>query len=345
MVRRKASGKLKFLLAGIGMCVTGRASNIAAAGPLALAGGRPASGIALVIPVAAVIVWAANTIVSKSAAGVVDPMAMTFYRWVIAAAALTPFCVRSLWRRRADVRPHLVRMAILAFFGMVLNQSLTYVGAHATTAMDMGLIFALIPTLTLLLNSALFAEKAAPLAIAGVVVSFVGVVVVIVAGHPQRLLFSSAVQGDLLILAASAAYALYTVLMRRWTPAAFGPWLTLYIQVLLASAMLAPMMVLASSMAIPLRGIGLVLFASIGASVVGGYLWILGIRLLGSARTAITMNLMPVFTALMANTIIGEPVRGNHWIGGALILLGVLLAQQVAVKSKINQKPHAIGAR
>ncbi len=41
-------------------------------------------------PLLAILIWAANTVVSKAAAGVLDPAAISFYRWVIAALALTP---------------------------------------------------------------------------------------------------------------------------------------------------------------------------------------------------------------------------------------------------------------
>lgn len=294
--------------------------------------------LALIVPIAAVVVWAGNTIVSRSAAGVIDPIAMTFYRWAIAAAVLTPFCLGTLWLHRREAVAQIPRMALLAFVGMVLNQLLTYFGAHATSAVSMGLIFALIPALALALASLVFGERASLPAIAGVAVSLLGVVVVIVASKPQGGAIGS---GALLILASSAAYALYTVLLKRWTPSGFGPWLTLYVQVLLATAMLAPMTVLAHSMAVPARGIGLVLFAGVGASLVGGYLWILGVRLLGSARAAITMNLMPVFTAVMAHQWIGEPIHAYHWLGGMLILAGVLSAQRISARERDLQTKGA----
>ena len=44
-------------------------------------------------PLLAILIWAANTVVSKAAAGVLDPAAISFYRWVIAALALSPFCL------------------------------------------------------------------------------------------------------------------------------------------------------------------------------------------------------------------------------------------------------------
>ena len=64
-------------------------------------------------PLLAILIWAANTVVSKAAAGVLDPAAISFYRWVIAALALSPFCLPPLWRRRRDLRPWLGKLLVL----------------------------------------------------------------------------------------------------------------------------------------------------------------------------------------------------------------------------------------
>ena len=39
-------------------------------------------------PVIAVLIWAINTIVSKMAVGVIDPAAISFYRWLLAGVLL-----------------------------------------------------------------------------------------------------------------------------------------------------------------------------------------------------------------------------------------------------------------
>ncbi len=132
----------------------------------------------------------------------------------------------------------------------------------------------------------------------------------------------------MLVVIGSAAYALYNILYRRWAPP-FGQWMNLYLQALLAVVMLLPLALTAQSLAVPRQGIGMVLFAGIGASIVAMYWWMLGLARLGSERTVVMMNLLPVFTAVMASAMLGETVQGYHWIGGGLILLGVSLVQGI----------------
>ena len=59
------------------------------------------------------------------------------------------------------------------------------------------------------------------------------------------------------------------------------------------------------------------------------HLWNIGLRELGAAQTAMSNYLMPVFTAALAWLLLGEGLQNYHWIGGALILGGLLLAGRV----------------
>ena len=50
---------------------------------------------------------------------------------------------------------------------------------------------------------------------------------------------------------------------------------------------------------------------------------------LGANTTSIFMNLMPLFTAMIAITLLGEEMHSYHLVGGGIVLLGVLLVQQL----------------
>jgi drug/metabolite transporter (DMT)-like permease len=78
--------------------------------------------------------------VSKMAAGVIDSAAISFYRWLIAGALMTPFMLTPLWRQRSTVLRHLPKLAVLGLLGMVMYQCLAYVAAQHTSATNMGLL-------------------------------------------------------------------------------------------------------------------------------------------------------------------------------------------------------------
>ncbi|MDW4562310.1 DMT family transporter [Aeromonas rivipollensis] len=277
-------------------------------------------------PLLAILIWAANTVVSKTAAGVLDPAAISFYRWVIAALALSPFCLPQLWRRRAEIRPWLGKLLVLAALGMVLYQCLAYYAAHSTSATNMGVIGSLIPLLTLLQSALFFGQRPGKQALLGMSLSLFGVLWLLGQGNPLALLHDGINPGDGLILLGSASYALYGLLIRRWQ-LPFGPWLNLYLQILLAVLLLIPVALSADSLAVPAEGWGLVLFAGLASSLLAAYCWMRGLAAMGAERTSVFMNLMPLCTALIAVITLGEPIHGHHLLGGGLILTGVMISQ------------------
>ncbi|WP_233702292.1 EamA family transporter [Iodobacter ciconiae] len=62
-------------------------------------------------------------------------------------------------------------------------------------------------------------------------------------------------------------------------------------------------------MVIPVRGIGLVLFAGVASSLIAAYCWMRGVHHLGADRTAVFMHLLPLSTALIAMFVLGEKFR------------------------------------
>lgn len=280
----------------------------------------------LLFPLMAVLIWATNTVVSKAAASVIDPAAISFYRWLIAALALTPFCLPQLWRRRHEIRPWFGKLLVLAALGMVLFQCLAYYAAHSTSATNMGVIGSLIPMLTLLLGAMFFSQHPGKQALAGMLISLFGVFWLLSKGQPLALLHDGINPGDGMMLLGSVSYALYGLLVRRWH-LPFGPWLNLYMQILLAVLLLIPVALCADSLAVPAEGWGLVLFAGLISSLIPPYCWMRAIVCLGAARTSVFMNLLPLCTALIAVISLGEPIHGYHLLGGGLILGGVMASQ------------------
>ncbi|MCZ0751642.1 DMT family transporter [Aeromonas enteropelogenes] len=281
----------------------------------------------ILFPLLAILIWAANTVVSKAAAGVVDPAAISFYRWVIAALALSPFCLPALWRRRSEIRPWFGKLLVLSLLGMVLYQCLAYYAAHSTSATNMGVIGSLLPLLTLLQGAIFFGQRPGKQALLGMSLSLFGVLWLLGQGEPLALLHSGINPGDGMMLLGAASYALYGLLIRRWQ-LPFGPWLNLYLQILLAVLLLVPVALSAESLAVPREGWGMVMFAGIASSLFAAYCWMRGLASLGAERTSVFMNLMPLCTALIAVITLGEPIHGYHLLGGSLILGGVMLAQR-----------------
>lgn len=57
-------------------------------------------------PTIAVLIWSVNVIVNKLSASVIDPAAISFYRWLLAFLVMTPFMLPTLRQHAATIRQH-----------------------------------------------------------------------------------------------------------------------------------------------------------------------------------------------------------------------------------------------
>lgn len=282
-------------------------------------------------PLCAVLIWSGNAIVSKLAAGTIEPGVIAFYRWFLAWLLVTPFMARPLWRQRHQLRPHIGKLMLLALLGMVLNQSLGYYAAQSISAVNIGIHNALIPLLTVILSLLLLREPPTLGILTGSVLSIVGLIWLVSAGQPARLLAQGMGHGDALMLLAVGCYALYGVLHKRWALPLTG-WQLLYLQMSAALIWLLPDFIRAgvihsNQWQLNSQSWPLVIYAALPASLLATWLWLEGVRQLGANRTAIFMNLLPLFTAVLAVAGLGEQLHHYHIWGGGLTLLGVLLCQ------------------
>lgn len=279
-------------------------------------------------PLFAVLIWSVNAVVSKLSASAIDPAAISFYRWLLALLTLTPFVLPGVWRNRQQVKQQWGKLFILGLLGMVLYQSLAYYAAHSVSATFMGILNAMIPLLTVLISLVLLRLTPTLGIVLGGLLSFGGLVWLVSAGQPQQLLSHGLGKGEVMMFAASASYALYGVLTKRWSITLPG-WQSLYVQIVFGVLLLTPGFIAAPDVALTAHNIPLVLFAGIPASLIAPFLWIEGVHRMGANTSSIFMNLVPIFTAIIAVLFLHETLQSYHYIGGGITLLGVLLAQRL----------------
>ncbi|MBN8757888.1 MULTISPECIES: DMT family transporter [Variovorax] len=278
-------------------------------------------------PLLAVVIWSGNTVVSKMAAGTIAPAEISFYRWLLAALLFTPLALRPVLRNWRAIRPQLGRIAVLGLLGMVVYQSLAYYAAYLTTATHMGIIGSLTPMMVLALSIVLLGQRLTAGAVAGSLVSIMGVLVVVSSGDLGTLLKSGANMGDGLMLLAMLAYAIYVILLKRWGMKGVPALQLLYLQIVFAVIALLPLYLLTPRMGLSAANLPLIGFAGLGASMLAPLVWMHTVAHIGPSRASMFFNLIPLFTALIAAVVIGESLAAYHAIGGVLTVAGVLLAE------------------
>ncbi|GBU12951.1 multidrug DMT transporter [Enterobacterales bacterium] len=279
-------------------------------------------------PLLAVLIWSLNAVVSKVSATAIDPAAISFYRWLLALLTLTPFILPGVLRNLKAIKQYWWKLLILGLLGMVLYQSLAYYAAHSVSALFMGILNSLIPLLTVIISLVVLSVVPTIGIALGGLLSLAGLIWLVSAGDPAQLLQHGIGRGELMMFAASASYALYGVLTKRWA-IPLPNWQALYVQILFGVLLLLPNFLLASNVELNAHNIPLVLFAGIPASIIAPFLWIQGVIRLGANKTSIFMNLSPIFTAIIAVLFLHEQLHSYHLIGGGITLVGVILAQRL----------------
>ena len=295
-------------------------------------------------PLLAVLIWSVNTVVSKLASSSIHPAEIGFLRWVLAAALLTPFLLPGVVRNWRAIRPQVPRILVLGMLGMVIYQTLAYYAASYTSATHMGIILCLSPLMVLAISVGLLGQPLTMGGAIGSVLALVGVVQVVTNGQPQVLLENGFNRGDVMMIIAAVAYAFYNILLKRWSMPGISTFQLLYLQMLVAIVAQLPIYLMGEKTGINAANWPLVAYAGTMASIVAPALWMTAVARLGPSRSSIFFNLTPLFTAVVAWFWLHEQLHSYHWIGGALTIAGVVLAEKwrTPVKS-VRSKAVKVG--
>lgn len=278
---------------------------------------------------AANLMWSGNWILGRALREAFDPIALNFWRWLVALAVLAPFAAGAAWQRRALIRRHAALLAFLALVGVTVFQSLVYLGLESTTAINAVLINASAPAFIVVCSWFIDGEKAGWRQLGGMLVSFAGVLIIVCRGEPARLAQLEIHSGDALILLAMPVWGIYSVLLKRCPPELRGAALT-FVLAAIGVAILVPLYFAAAPRG-PLRWptateAGAVLYVAIAASVLAFICWNRGVAVVGANAAGFTLPLLPAFGTVLAILFLGESFQGFHAAGFATLLAGVVLA-------------------
>ena len=276
------------------------------------------------------LIWAAHSIVGRLAVGQIGPMTLTCLRW---AVALIPILIAARPSLRQDwpaLRARWVYLAVMGAAGYTVFVALFYVAAHHTSALNLSIIQGAIPALVLIGARLFLKVRFSALQALGALVTMLGVAVIAAQGDPARLAVLAFNSGDVMMVVAAVLYAGYTIGLRQ-RPNVSGV------------SMLAAMAVAAFITSIPLviweimsggfiwptwGGLLALAFVALGPAFVAQLTFMRGVELIGPGRAGVFVNLVPVFGAIMAVGILGEPFAVYHVLALLLVVGGIAIAQR-----------------
>ena len=216
--------------------------------------------------------------------------------------------------------------------GFGCYQVLWTVGLTQITAGDSALIIAASPVLVALLAGAVGMDRLTRPKLAGALVAFAGVSIVIAGGH--QLLVGSSLVGDGLTLGAAALWAVYTVSGTR-VLRHIDPLRATAFAVLGGCLVLLPLgawdLVSAPPASVPPAAIVAMVYSGMLAAGIANVLVFNAIRLIGPTRASAMQLLVPGGAVVLGAIALAEPVGPWQVVGGAIIVAGVALTRRAGV--------------
>lgn len=293
------------------------------------------------------LIWGTNYALVKTAFRELDPQAFNALRLIEASAVMVGVNlvvrrfrpvgadagagvgeIASIFHTPAKVTgPEWLRLAWLGLVGHCLYQYL-FIGGLANTSVANGaLIVSASPIVITLLSTLSGNERLGALHWAGTILSFLGIYVVIGRGAQVS---EASLRGDLMLLVAVVCWALYTIgarpLMARHSPVGITA-LSMLLGTIMYLPLAAPALARVEWSAVSaLTWIKLV-YSSLFAICVAYTIWYAAVREIGSARTSVYSNLLPIVAMVTAFVWLGEPLGWDKLFGAAAVLAGVALTR------------------
>ena len=274
--------------------------------------------------------WGGNAVLGRLAVGEVSPMMVVSLRWIGTLILLLLIARKHIARDWPVLRKNLPFLAAMGALGFAGFNSLFYIAAHSTTAINLGIIQGSIPVFVLLGALVAYRTPVTSLQIAGVSITMIGVVIVGSGGDMARLAALAFNFGDIIMVGACLLYAGYTVALRQRPQVS-----SLSLLTFMAGAAFAASILFATAEATlghlqwptPMGWliIGLIiLFPSFLAQIC----FIRGVELLGPGRAGVFINLVPVFASIFAVIFLNEQFKAFHGVALALVLSGIWLSEK-----------------
>ena len=159
------------------------------------------------------VVWGLNFTAIKGALADFQPLTFNALRFGTSSL----FLLGVLWLRERSIGIHrkdLPKFVLLALVGNTAYQLFFINGIALTTATNSALILATTPIFIILFGALLDVEKVTSRVLQGVVLSFVGVLMIVLGAGGSLTFSSQSLLGDLLIVANPICWSIYTVLSK-----------------------------------------------------------------------------------------------------------------------------------
>ena len=286
------------------------------------------------------LIAASVLVAAKALAGEMPPWTLCCARSLISALVLLPLVAGHRREVIAFLRSHWREAALIGAMGLGLTQGVVFTALGFTSAVNVAIVLGLTPMITMVLARLMLGEPMNAWQALGSAVAFAGIVIICVQGSLARLRGFDIGLGDLLALGGAVLFAGYTVLLKR---AKFDlPRIPLLVILLSAGSLASlPFALLeyhnGAHDHLTARGYGALLYCGVIGGALMYVLYNASVEILGAARAGDLLYTQMLFVAFLSWLLLGESLKWYHFLGGGLVIAGVLVVTLLRSKPPQQQ--------
>jgi drug/metabolite transporter (DMT)-like permease len=275
--------------------------------------------------------WSGNHIAGRAAAnGQMPPVSMASLRWLLGAAIMWPFVSRQVIADWPQIKRGWKVVVPMCVAGGGIFSATQYIALNFTSALNASIFNSFAPGMIAAAGAVLFRDRLRAMNYFGIVVSFIGVLIIVSRGSLAALSTVQFSNGDLLLLFNIAVWAGYCTCLRLRPPV--HPMTFAFFVSLIGGLSLAPVsiweQIYVRQFQINWLNLAVMGYVTIFSGVLSYICWNKGQEAVGASRAAVSLHLVPFYGAILATTLLGEHLMTFHVAGCALILAGVWIASR-----------------
>ena len=290
------------------------------------------SALTVMALVGAMVLWASSFVALKFAFMHYDPMAVIFARMAIALIFILIF-FRKTFQNISVTKNDLKYLSIMALFEPSLYFIFESEALVNTTAAQAGMITALLPVMVAVGAWLWIGEKITKQITIGGLLAFMGAVWLSM-GATSSEYAPNPIYGNIMEFLAMVSAVGYTLILKHLSKR-FKPIFLTSSQVLVGAIFFAPFLLLPNTIIpteFPVEPSLAVLYLGVVVSFGAYGLYNYGVSKIPASEASLYINLIPVFTVILAYILLREKFGWNEVLGSAIILTGVFIAQSKSSK-------------
>ena len=292
----------------------------------------PKNYLAYGLLILAALFWSGNFIVGKFAyLFQIPPLTLNVLRWISVWLILMPFTYKEIKNNLPSIKKNWFVISFMGVITISTFNSVVYYALNYTKVINSVLVLAAIPAATIVFSSLMKIEKTNIFQLLGLFLSIIGIGSIISYGDIQNIIELNFNKGDLWMLVCVISWALYSTLLKRYK-FKFSQFTLIQLMVSAGVLFLIPQFYYEQSNNLEVNFnkafFAILIYVVLFPAIAAYYCWQKGVEIIGPNRATMFIQLMPLFSAIMAIIFLNEKFEFYHFVGASFIVSGIYLSNR-----------------